>query len=140
MPTNVNMSDLQSEPADTGAAPALLAQAAISGASEVDQPGLADESAVLGEQSSATPMHGMTHTREAPGKTTEEQMADSYERYQTTVKEVFTNIRNGVLVSASDSLLTVSNWLLSRITELGMLPELLISQKSAAKSLILSQA
>ena len=50
------------------------------------------------------------------------EMGEAYEQYQTALKEIFTNIRNGVLVSASESLLTVSDWLLSKVAELGAFP------------------
>ena len=44
---------------------------------------------------------------------------EAYASYQTALKEIFQNIRNGVLAAASDSLLNVSDWLLSHVAELG---------------------
>ena len=44
---------------------------------------------------------------------------EAYSSYQTALKEIFQNIRNGVLAAASDSLLNVSDWLLSHVAELG---------------------
>ncbi len=40
--------------------------------------------------------------------------------YQSALKETFQNVRDGVLAMAGDSLLAVSQWLLSRVVELGM--------------------
>lgn len=45
---------------------------------------------------------------------------EAYASYQSTLEEIFRNIRGGVLVSASDSLLDASRWLLSHVVELGM--------------------
>ncbi len=47
------------------------------------------------------------------------EMGEAYEQYQTALREVFSNIRNGVLQAASDSLLNISEWLLSKVVELG---------------------
>ncbi len=44
---------------------------------------------------------------------------EAYSSYQTALKEIFQNIRTGVLAAASDSLLNVSDWLLSHVAELG---------------------
>jgi hypothetical protein len=45
---------------------------------------------------------------------------EAYASYQSALKEIFQNIRNGVLASASESLLGVSDWLLTHVVELGM--------------------
>lgn len=47
------------------------------------------------------------------------EMSTAYEQYESYLKEIFTDIRNGVLVLASESLLTISDWLLSKVAELG---------------------
>jgi hypothetical protein len=47
-------------------------------------------------------------------------LADAYARYQSTLQEIFRNIQDGVLATASDSLLGVSKWLLSHVKKLGM--------------------
>lgn len=44
---------------------------------------------------------------------------EAYNSYQSALKEIFLNIRNGMLVEASSSLLRVSEWLLSHVGELG---------------------
>lgn len=49
------------------------------------------------------------------------EMTEAYERYQAALREVFTNIRDGVLQVASESLLEISKWLLSKVVELGKL-------------------
>ncbi|KAK8016070.1 hypothetical protein PG993_014259 [Apiospora rasikravindrae] len=121
-PTGMAPSCFLSELANTDTASALPAQEVSSGAAEVDQSGPAGESAALEGQSRVASTSGMSQTHEAP----EEQdssssidMGDAYEQYQTTIKQICTNIRNGVLASASESLLAVADWLLSNVTELG---------------------
>jgi hypothetical protein len=47
-------------------------------------------------------------------------LGEAYTRYQSALKKIFQNIHDGVLATASDSLLTVSDWLLSHVVELGM--------------------
>lgn len=71
-------------------------------------------------------MSGMSQTTSAPDQSMEDQdytasaeMGEAYEQYQSALKEIFTNIRNGVLVAASESLLNVSDWLLSKVSDLG---------------------
>ena len=44
---------------------------------------------------------------------------EAYNSYQSALKEIFLNIRNGMLVEASSSLLRVSEWLLSHVGDLG---------------------
>jgi hypothetical protein len=72
-------------------------------------------------------MSGMAQTG-APEQAVEEQQQDygtsaemgkAYEQYQLALREIFTNIKGGVLQAASESLLRVSDWLLSRVVELG---------------------
>jgi len=47
-------------------------------------------------------------------------LGEAYASYQSTLQEIFQNIRDGVLATASESLLAVSDWLLSYVEELGM--------------------
>jgi hypothetical protein len=67
--------------------------------------------------------NGMT---QGPAEFMEEQvragMDEAYNSYLNALKEIFQNIRNGMLVEASSSLIEVSNWLLSHVTELGEPP------------------
>jgi hypothetical protein len=44
----------------------------------------------------------------------------AYALYQSTLKEIFQNVRDGVLAAASDSLLVTSRWLLSHVVQLSM--------------------
>jgi hypothetical protein len=45
---------------------------------------------------------------------------EAYASYQSALREIFQNVRNGGLETASESLLGVSDWLLSHVVELGM--------------------
>lgn len=70
-------------------------------------------------------MSGMAQTSSTPDQTMEDpeyaqttEMGEAYEQYQTALREVFTNIRGGALQAASDSLLNISEWLLSKVEEL----------------------
>jgi hypothetical protein len=45
---------------------------------------------------------------------------EAYASYLSELKDIFQNIRGGVLAAASESLLNVSDWLLSHVAELGM--------------------
>lgn len=74
-------------------------------------------------------MSGMTQNAPPPApEIMEEQSADyapgslqeAYDRYHTALKEIFHNIRNGILMEASQSLLQVSDWLLTNVGDLGM--------------------
>jgi hypothetical protein len=49
-------------------------------------------------------------------------LQEAYNNYQNAVKQIFENIQSGELAPASDSLITVSEWLLSHVIELGMGP------------------
>lgn len=49
-----------------------------------------------------------------------ENLDEAYASYQSALKAIFQNIRDGALASASESLLTVSDWLLSHVAELGL--------------------
>ncbi|KAK8079345.1 hypothetical protein PG994_003152 [Apiospora phragmitis] len=120
-PAVVAASRFQGEPADAGTAPALPAPAVSSNTQAIDQPSPMTESTELDDQHSVASTSGMPQASEAPDTATAPiDMAEAYEKYQTTIKEIFTNIQNGVLGSASESLLTVSDWLLSKVVELGL--------------------
>jgi hypothetical protein len=137
MPTDVAAPYFPSEPTNTAAAPGLQAQAGTSGSSAVYQQSPAEQRAMLQNYPSGmASMSGMSQTS-APDQPMEDQqqqqeysasaeMGEAYEQYQSAVKEIFTNIHNGVLVAASESLLNVSDWLLSKVAELGESPGLLV--------------
>ncbi|KAK6823502.1 hypothetical protein PG987_013759 [Apiospora arundinis] len=120
IPTDVAASYLLSEPADT--AHVLPAQAVSSGASKVDPPDPADRGAAPDDQSSAASTSKMPQASEAPKEqehSTPTEMAEAHERYQTSMKAIFTNIHDSALALASESLLDVSKWFLPKVTELG---------------------
>ncbi|KAK8096419.1 uncharacterized protein PG998_014287 [Apiospora kogelbergensis] len=82
---------------------------------------------MLHQPGSITSINGMLQPASAPDQFMEEQdfpnsieMSTAYEQYESYLKEIFTDIRNGVLVLASESLLTISDWLLSKVAELGL--------------------
>jgi hypothetical protein len=133
MPADVAAPYFPSEPANAAAAPGLQAQAGSSGSPAVYQQSPADQRAMLQSYPSGmASMSGMSQTS-APDQVMEDhhqqqqqqeysasaEMGEAYEQYQSALKEIFTNIRNGVLLAASESLLSVSDWLLSKVVELG---------------------
>ncbi|KAH8652342.1 hypothetical protein BX600DRAFT_516387 [Xylariales sp. PMI_506] len=127
MSTEVAAPYFPSEAANTTPATGLQGQTASSSASAVYQQSPADQRAMLQTYPSGmASMSGMSQTS-APEQIIEEQeysasaeMGEAYEAYQSALKEIFTNIRSGVLVAASESLLNVSDWLLSKVSELGL--------------------
>ncbi|KAK9775574.1 hypothetical protein AB5N19_04690 [Seiridium cardinale] len=127
MPADVAAPYFPAEPTNSAAAPALQGQAGSSGTSAVYQQSPADQRAMLQSYPSGmASMSGISQTS-APDQPMEEQeytasaeMGEAYEQYQSALREIFTNIRNGVLVTASESLLNVSDWLLSKVSELGL--------------------
>lgn len=129
MPADVAAPYFPSEPTNSAPAPGLQGQAGSSGNSAVYQQSPADQRAMLQNYPSGmASMSGMSQTASAPDQSMEDQdytasaeMGEAYEQYQSALKEIFTNIRNGVLVTASESLLNVSDWLLSKVSDLGRL-------------------
>lgn len=59
---------------------------------------------------------------------------EAYASYQTALKDIFSNIRSGVLREASESLMNVSDWLLTHVSELGRLPH--VGRRHAWSSLL----
>ncbi|KAI1339044.1 hypothetical protein F5Y15DRAFT_92026 [Xylariaceae sp. FL0016] len=125
MPTDVAAPYFPSEP--NNATPSMQPQAGSSSSSAVYQQSPADQRTMLQNYSSGiASMSGMAQPS-APEQVVEEQdysgsaeMGEAYEQYQSALKEIFTNIRGGVLQAASESLLNVSEWLLSKVVELGL--------------------
>jgi hypothetical protein len=123
MTTDVTAPYFSSEPANTAATSTLQSQAAPSSTAQVyQQPGLHGYStgsmaAIGGMTTQTTPATDVRMEEEyaAPGG-----LDEAYASYQSALKEIFQNIRNGVLATASESLLSVSDWLLSHVVELGM--------------------
>ncbi|KAI1261302.1 hypothetical protein F5Y18DRAFT_431384 [Xylariaceae sp. FL1019] len=127
MPADVTAPYFPNEPTNAAAAASLQPQTGASSSSAVYQQSTADQRAMLQTYpSSMTSLSGMAQTT-APEQVVEEQeytasaeMGEAYEQYQTALREIFTNIRNGVLQAASESLLSVSEWLLTKVVELGL--------------------
>ncbi|KAI1355017.1 hypothetical protein F5Y01DRAFT_222631 [Xylaria sp. FL0043] len=74
---------------------------------------------VVEEQEYATTASAPASTAAAAAASTAA-MGEAYDQYQNALGDVFTNIQNGVLQTASESLLGVSEWLLSKVVELGL--------------------
>ncbi|KAH9909782.1 hypothetical protein F4778DRAFT_14078 [Xylariomycetidae sp. FL2044] len=129
MPTDVAAPYFPNEPTNAGTASALPSQAGSSSTSAVYQ-SPTDQRAMLQNYSGGmASMSGMAQTS-APEPVVEDQgysasaeIVEAYEHYQSALKEVFTNIRNGILQAAGDSLLGVSEWLLSKVVDLGLTEE-----------------
>ncbi|KAK4241112.1 hypothetical protein C8A03DRAFT_30716 [Achaetomium macrosporum] len=124
MATDVTAPYFPGEPTNAAGPSALQAQAASSSTPQVyQQPGLHGYST-----GSMAAMGGMATSQTTPAadvRMEEEYPAaagldEAYASYQSALKEIFQNIRNGVLASASESLLSVSDWLLSHVVELGL--------------------
>ncbi|CAJ2507498.1 Uu.00g086840.m01.CDS01 [Anthostomella pinea] len=130
MPTDVAAPYFPTEPTNAAAASGLQPQAGSSSSTQVYQQSPADQQRAMLQNypGGMTSMSGMAQTQaSAPEQVVEEQdysasaeMGEAYEQYQSALKEIFTNIRSGVLQSASESLLNVSEWLLSKVVELGL--------------------
>ncbi|KAI1106093.1 hypothetical protein F4804DRAFT_330653 [Jackrogersella minutella] len=126
--TDVATPYFPSEPTNAAAASSLQSHASSSSTSGVYQQSPAGQRTMLQNYSSGmAPMSGMAQTTSTPEQAMEEQdyaqtteMTEAYEHYQAALREVFTNIRNGVLQAASESLLNISEWLLSKVVELGL--------------------
>lgn len=126
MATDVTAPYFPSEPANTAATSTLQAQAASSNTPQVyQQPSLhgyatSSMAAIGGMTTQTTPAGDVRMEEEYPAAGG---LDEAYASYQSALKEIFQNIRNGVLAAASESLLNVSDWLLSHVVELGRPPE-----------------
>ncbi|KAI1429495.1 hypothetical protein F5Y12DRAFT_406696 [Xylaria sp. FL1777] len=140
MPADVAAPYFPSEPTNAAAAAGLQPQTASSSTSAVYQSPADQRMLQQTYPGSITSMSGMAQAG-GPEQVVEEQeygtaatattstaaasaastaMGEAYEQYQGALREVFTNIQNGVLQTASESLLGVSEWLLSKVVELGL--------------------
>ena len=127
MPTDVSAPYFPSEPTNTTAASSLQPPSGSSSTPSVYQQTPADQRSLLQTYPSGmTSIGGMTQTN-TPEQVMEEQqeysasaeMGEAYEQYQSTLKEIFTNIKAGALQPASESLANVSEWLLTKASDLG---------------------
>jgi len=109
-------------PADTAASSLLRAQTASSSTPQVSRPPgwhgyFAGSMPATGGMTSATEVKREEEYPAAAG------LGQVYTPYQSALKEIFQNVRDGVLATASDSLLEASHWLLSSVVELGLTPD-----------------
>ncbi|KAL2170090.1 hypothetical protein VTG60DRAFT_5185 [Thermothelomyces hinnuleus] len=123
MATDVAGPYFSSEPTTATATSNLQGQSGSSSAPQVyQQSGMHGYStggmgAIGGMAAQTTPATDVRMEEEYPAGTG---LDDAYLSYQTALKEIFQNIRNGVLATASESLLNISDWLLSHVVELGL--------------------
>jgi hypothetical protein len=126
MPTDVTSPYFAGEPSTAPSSSAIQPQAGSSSAAAVYQQSPADQRSMLQSYSSTmASMSGVAQT--SPDQVMEDQdytdsaeMGEAYQQYQSALREIFQNIRSGTLAAASVSLLNVSDWLLTKVTELGM--------------------
>lgn len=122
MATDVTGAYFQNEPTNAAAGSSLQAQTGSSSTPQVyQQPGVHGYSTgsiatIGGMAAQTTPATDVRMEDEYPGGSAPDV---SYSHYQTALKEIFQNIQNGVLAPASESLLQISEWLLSHVVELG---------------------
>lgn len=126
MPADVAAPYFPSEPTNAAAASSLQQQGGSSSTSSVYQQSPADQRAMLQTYPSGmASMGGMAQTSaqdqvmEEQDYSTSAEMGEAYEQYQSTLKEIFTNVKLGALQPASESLVNVSDWLLSKVADLG---------------------
>lgn len=139
MPADVAAPYFPSEPANATAAASLQSQTAPSTTQTIYQQNTTDqrmlhqnypssivsmsgmEQTAAPEQAVEEPEYTAPATASAPATTSDAaaQMGEAYEQYQGALREVFTNIQKGALQTASESLLGISEWLLTKVVELG---------------------
>ncbi|KAK4215907.1 hypothetical protein QBC37DRAFT_280556 [Rhypophila decipiens] len=124
MTTDVAAPYFPSEPTNTATASAMQGQPTSSNGPQVyQQPSLqsytASGIAALGQMpAQSASASDVRMDDDYPGAASG--LDQAYTSYQSALKEIFRNIRSGTLATASDSLLSVSDWLLSHVTDLGL--------------------
>jgi hypothetical protein len=139
MSTDVAAPYFSSEPGSTSATSALPPQAqASSGAATA----VYQQSQLQGYSSSMSGVGGIAGPSASADVSMEEQeysagggLEEKWMEYQSALRAVFQNVRAGVLESASQSLLDVSNWLLTQVTDLGKRPILASCTSSRSLSI-----
>ncbi|KAK3297052.1 uncharacterized protein B0H64DRAFT_116642 [Chaetomium fimeti] len=123
MATDVTGAYFPNEPTNAAATSSLQAQTGSSSTPQVyQQPGMHGYSTgsiatIGGMAAQTTPTTDVRMEEEyAAGSAPEV----SYAHYQTALKEIFRNIQSGVLAPASETLLQISQWLLTHVVELGL--------------------
>lgn len=130
MPADVAAPYFPSEPTNAAATAGLQPQTPSSSTTAVYQQNPTDQRMLQQSYpSTITPMSALAqtgseqivedeeYTAAAPAQTA--QMGEAYEQYQSALRDIFMNIQNGVLQTAGESLLGVSEWLLSKVVDLG---------------------
>jgi hypothetical protein len=108
------------EPSNAAATSSVQVQTASSRTPQLHQ-----QSGLHGYSTGSMPAIGGMTTQTTPVGIDEECPAaagldEAYVSYQSKLNEIFQNVRDGVLATASNSLLAASRWLLSHVVELGM--------------------
>lgn len=130
MPTDVTNTYFPSEPTNAAAASAMPQQQPSSAqTAAVYQQGSTDRNTMMNYPSNMAGIGTMATqtTATAPDVSMEESgdyqggadLNQAYQQYQDALKEIFSNVKKGALQTAGESLLSVSEWLLSHVHELG---------------------
>jgi hypothetical protein len=127
MPPDVGASYFPNEPTNTAAAASGMQPQAAPSSQAVYQPsGLSSYSGGMPSIGGMAAQQQQPTTTAAPDVSMEEQetsastgLEEAWATYQTELRGVFRNIQDGVLAAASDSLLNLSDWLLSHVSDLG---------------------
>lgn len=130
MPPDVGASYFPNEPTNaTGAASGMQPQAAPSTQALYQPSGLSNYSggiASMGGMAAAAAQPPPPAAAGPPDVSMEEQessastgLEEAWATYQTELRGVFRNVQDGVLAAASESLLNLSDWLLSHVSDLG---------------------
>lgn len=73
------------------------------------------------EQVAEDPEYSAAAHAAAPTSAAEQaQMGEAYEQYQGALRDIFTDLHNGALQTAGVALMGVSEWLLTKVVELGL--------------------
>ncbi|KAH6626841.1 hypothetical protein B0J18DRAFT_151935 [Chaetomium sp. MPI-SDFR-AT-0129] len=129
MTTDVTTPYFSNEPSNTTPTSTMQTQSASSSTPQVyqQQPGMHGYStgsmtAIGGGMAAQTSTAGGSTSASADVRMEEEYpgLEEAYANYQAALKETFQNIRDGVLAAASQTLIEVSDWLLSHVVDLGL--------------------
>lgn len=123
MTTDVAAPYFSGEPTNSAAASAMQAQTGSSGASQVYQSaglqnysagGMASMGGMAAQSSSGQDVRMDEEYPAAEG------LDAAYAAYQSALKAIFQNVQDCSLATASESILSVSEWLLGHVSDLGM--------------------
>ncbi|KAK0752080.1 hypothetical protein B0T18DRAFT_320329 [Schizothecium vesticola] len=123
MPTDVAAPYFSGEPTNSAAASAMQAQTGSSGASQVYQSaglqnysagGMASMGGMAAQSSSGQDVRMDEEYPAAEG------LDAAYAAYQSALKAIFQNVQDCSLAAASESILSVSEWLLGHVSDLGL--------------------